>query len=200
MPISPQEKKYLKNKHKGGNNNSKGNIYESFYTTYCIALFMNSHITQLDSVHFTSQLEECFVDDLLIEESNTAHRIYHQIKDVKNLSWQTKRLQYDFERQMDISSEMGENFELKLVHSNSSTMVTPIPEEIVPSTSVSFFPAEKSLNQLILSHPPFKDAIRKLQHWEKQKMMNCWVLQKQSWEYGLAWSKRIFLWRKYLMK
>lgn len=27
MPISPQEKKYLKNKHKGGNNNSKGNIY-----------------------------------------------------------------------------------------------------------------------------------------------------------------------------
>jgi hypothetical protein bacD2_24866 len=72
MPISPQEKKYLKNKHKGGNNNSKGNIYESFYTTYCIALFMNSHITQLDSVHFTSQLEECFVDDLLIEESNTA--------------------------------------------------------------------------------------------------------------------------------
>ena len=82
MPISPPERKYLKNKHKGGNNNSKGNIYESFYTTYCIALFMNSHITQLDSVHFTSQLEECFVDDLLIEESNTAHRIYHQIKDV----------------------------------------------------------------------------------------------------------------------
>lgn len=34
MPISPQEKKYLKNKHKGGNNNSKGNIYESFYTIY----------------------------------------------------------------------------------------------------------------------------------------------------------------------
>lgn len=77
------KKKISENKHKGGNNNSKGNIYESFYTTYCIALFMNSHITQLDSVHFTSQLEECFVDDLLIEESNTAHRIYHQIKDVK---------------------------------------------------------------------------------------------------------------------
>ena len=37
MPISPQEKKYLKNKHKGGNNNSKGNIYESFlhYLLYC---------------------------------------------------------------------------------------------------------------------------------------------------------------------
>ena len=162
MPISPQEKKYLKNKHKGGNNNSKGNIYESFYTIYCIALFMNSHITQLDSVYFTSQLEECFVDDLLIEESNTAHWIYHQIKDVKNLSWQTKQLKHDFERQMDISSEMGENFELKLVHSNSPTMVTPIPEEIVSSTSVSFFPAEKSLNQLILSYPPFKNAIQNI--------------------------------------
>ena len=146
MPISPQERKYLMNKHKGGNNNSKGNIYESFYTTYCIALFMNSHMAQLDSVHFTSQLEDSFVDDLLIEESNTAHRIYHQIKDVESLSWQTKRLQYDFERQMNISSERGEDFELRLVHSNSPTMVTPIPEKIVSSTSVSFFPAEKSLN------------------------------------------------------
>lgn len=63
---------------------------------------------------------------------------------------------------MDISSEMGENFELKLVHSNSPTMVTPIPEEIVSSTSVSFFPAEKSLNQLILSYPPFKNAIQNI--------------------------------------
>ena len=123
---------------------------------------MNSHITQLDSVHFTSQLEECFVDDLLIEELSTAHRIYHQIKDVKSLSWQTKRLQYDFERQMSISSELGEDFELKLIHSNSSTMVTSIPEKIVSNTSVSFFPAEKSLNQLILSYHPFKEAIQNI--------------------------------------
>lgn len=39
MSISPKERKYLKNKHKGGKNNSKGNIYESYYTTYCIADF-----------------------------------------------------------------------------------------------------------------------------------------------------------------
>ena len=39
MPISPQEKKYLKNKHKGGNNNSKGNIYESF-TLFTVLLFL----------------------------------------------------------------------------------------------------------------------------------------------------------------
>lgn len=162
MLISRQERRYLKNKHKVGKNNSKGNIYENLYTTYCIALFINSHINQLDVVHLTTQLEGCFVDDLLIEEQNTAHRIYHQIKDVKDLSWKTKRLQSDFERQMDISSEAGENFELKLVHSNSPSMVTPIPEKIVPCTSTDFFPAEKSINQLILSYSPFKKAIQNI--------------------------------------
>lgn len=160
--MSQQERIYLKNKHKGGDNNCKGNIYENFYATYCIALFINSHITQLESVRFSSQLEECFVDDLLIEDVNTTHRIYHQVKDVKDLSWKTKRLQSDFKRQMEISSEKGENFELKLVHSNPVAMVTPIPKAIVSSTSVSSFPAERSLNRLILSYPPFKDAIQNI--------------------------------------
>ena len=164
MPISSKERTYLKNKHRGGNNNSKGNVYENFYATYCIALLINSHISQLDVVYLTTQLEGCFVDDLLIEEQDkdTAHRIYHQIKDVKDLTWKTKRLQHDFERQMDISSEAGENFELKLVHSNSSSTVTPIPEKIAACTSTCFFPAEKSINQLILSYSPFKDAIQNI--------------------------------------
>ena len=37
MPITQKEKKYLKNKHKGGRNNSKGAIYEA--TTQLTKLF-----------------------------------------------------------------------------------------------------------------------------------------------------------------
>jgi hypothetical protein len=37
MPITQKEKKYLKNKHKGGKNNSKGAIYEA--TTQLTKLF-----------------------------------------------------------------------------------------------------------------------------------------------------------------
>lgn len=162
MSISPKERKYLKDKHKGGKNNSKGNIYESYYTTYCIADFMNRNMSRLNSIYFTSQLENCFVDDLLIEDSVSSHRIYHQIKDVKNLTWKTKRLKYDFEKQKYISSEAGENFELKLIHSNPIEMVNPIPCEIVSCTSTFFFPAGRSLNQLILSYSPFKEAIKNI--------------------------------------
>lgn len=159
MPISSNERTYLKNKHKGGKNNSKGATYENFYATYSIALLINRYITQLDDIRLTSQLKNCFVDDLLIEEPD-AHRTYHQLKDVKNLTWKTNKLQYDFKRQIDISSERHENFELKLVHSNPVAKVSPIPDDIISCTTTLFFPAEKSLNRLILSYPPFKNAIK----------------------------------------
>ncbi len=161
MPITAEERTYLKNKHKGGKNNSKGANYENFYATYKIALLIDRYIKQLDNVRLTSQLENCFVDDLLIVEPD-AHRTYHQLKDVKDLTWNTKKLRYDFKRQKDISSEVDENFELKLVHSNSTTMVTPIPDEIISCTTTLFFPAEKSLNQLILSYFPLKEAIQSI--------------------------------------
>lgn len=161
MPISPEERTYLKNKHKGGKNNSKGAEYEIFYATYSIALLIDRHITQLGDVRLTSQLEECFVDDLFIEELGS-HRTYHQLKDMKGLTWKTKKLQYDFKRQMEISSELQEDFKLKLVHSNPAKMLTPIPDEISSCTTISFFPAEESINRLILSYSPFKNAIRNI--------------------------------------
>ena len=91
MPITQKEKKYLKNKHKGGKNNSKGAIYESYYATYQIVSFMNQYITQLSNVHLTTQLHDAFVDDLFIEEPN-AHKTYHQLKDVKDLTWENVNL------------------------------------------------------------------------------------------------------------
>lgn len=48
MPITTQERKYLKNKHKGGKNNNKGATYENYYATYLIASFTHKYMTQME--------------------------------------------------------------------------------------------------------------------------------------------------------
>lgn len=163
MPISPEETKYLKNKNKGGTNNAKGERYEHFFATYQIASYMYQHLTRLKSVYLSAQLENAFVDDLLIEEPNK-HRIYCQLKDIKKVMWGNGRLstlKYDFKRQIDICLENDEDFELKLVYSPFNAKVT-VPEEVGSYTSILHFPACSSINQLILIHSPFKDAIRNI--------------------------------------
>lgn len=162
MLITSDERKYLKNKHKGGKNNSKGSSYESFYATYLIASLMHQYATQMEEVYLSSQLENTFVDDLLIEKPTT-RKIYHQLKNVVNLAWQTgkpRSLESDFKKQIEISTEKGENFELKLIFSNSKSTVSVIPAQIASSTTSEYFPACASINQLILSYPPFRDAIQ----------------------------------------
>lgn len=162
MPITSKERTYLKNKHKGGKNNSKGAYYESFYATYQIALFMHQYTMQMENVYFSTQLKDTFVDDLLIEEPAT-HKIYHQLKDVVNLTWQTGKLhslEYDFRKQIEISTKKGEDFQLKLVYSNATSSVAAIPTQIALSTTSEHFPACASINQLILSYPPFREAIQ----------------------------------------
>lgn len=161
MPITQQEKTYLKNKHRGGQNNSKGAIYESYYATYKIASFINQHITQLENVLLTSQVTDTFVDDLLIKEPGS-HLIYHQLKDVKNLTWETGKLKYDFTRQMEISSEKHELFDLNLIYSDQNCSVCVIPPEFCQYTTATYFPACSSINQLIISYPPFKEAIQNI--------------------------------------
>lgn len=66
MPVTKAERNYLKRKHQGGRNNSKGASYESFYAVYCIASLMERYMQRLDDVCLSSQVEACFVDDLLV--------------------------------------------------------------------------------------------------------------------------------------
>lgn len=158
MPITDEERKYLKHKHRGGENNKKGSQYENFYAVYCIAKLMGECQSQLDAVHLTSQVEDAFVDDLLIERP-TSEKIYHQLRDVQSLTWGNGRLKSDFRRQMEISQEMGECFYLKLVYSNGNCSLEEIPEELSLCTEAVYFPACESLNQLLLSYAPFQEAI-----------------------------------------
>lgn len=164
MPITPEERKYLKNKHKGGKNNSRGNIYENYYATYQIADCIFRYLRELKNVHFSSQLESVFVDDLLIENPDL-HKTYHQLKNVMSLTWQagiSHTLSSDFKRQMEISSENKEDFDLKLVYSDQNSKVAEMPIEIAQYTSTCHFPFYPTLNQLILSYPPFKEAIKQI--------------------------------------
>ena len=101
MPVTKAERNYLKRKHQGGRNNSKGASYESFYAVYCIASLMERYMQRLDDVCLSSQVEACFVDDLLVAGPD-GKRIYHQLKDVKGLTWKAGRLKSDFTRQMDL--------------------------------------------------------------------------------------------------
>ncbi len=158
MPIIRRDRKYLKNKHRGGKNNKKGSQYENFYAVYCLAMLMNEYQQQLEAVCLTSQVEDAFVDDLLIEKP-VSEKIYHQLKDVKTLTWKDNGLLYDFTKQMEISQEKGECFHLNLIYSNADSSVKEIPEDISSCTNAIYFPAYSSLNQLLLSYSPFKDAI-----------------------------------------
>lgn len=157
MPITEAERKYLKNKHKGGKNNAKGNRYENFYAVFQIASLMNSQFERLDNVYLTSQLSETFVDDLLIEKDNSI-RTYHQIKDVKKLTWKNKELRNDFKRQKDISKEREEQFNLKLVYSNIDFSESS-PTDFSECTTTEYFPAFNELSQLYWNFEPFKNAI-----------------------------------------
>ena len=155
MPITEAERKYLKNKHKGGKNNSKGNRYENYYAVFQIASLMNSCCDSLKNVYLRSQLSDTFIDDLLIVKKNS-QKTYHQLKDVQTLNWNS--LVKDFKRQAEISTEQQENFEIKLVHSIKDYS-NNIPNDLVGYTTVEYFPSHNELNQLYWYYTPFKTAI-----------------------------------------
>lgn len=158
-----EEIKYLANKHKGGESNSKGNLYEDFYAVFqivsCIANYKNS----LDAIAFQTQLEDTYVDDLLIAYpySNT----YHQLKDTLSLSWSdgsSRTILSDFENQIADCKERDEDFALKLVCSASDGKVTNLPDSIAKHTSVENFPHAEDINQLIFISGSFKEALKQI--------------------------------------
>ena len=153
--------KYLANKHRGGESNQKGGLYEDYYAVYqivsCLARFKSS----LDVIAFQSQLEDTYVDDLLVALPSS--NIYHQLKDVKDLNWSngsSRTIQSDFEHQISDCKERDEAFALKLVYSASGSAVTSIPASIKDYTSVENFPHADDINQLVMISSPFKAALR----------------------------------------
>lgn len=155
--------KYLANKHRGGENNQKGGLYEDFYAVYQIVSCIARYKSSLGTVAFQTQLEDTYVDDLLIAHSSS--NIYHQLKDTRELKWSDgggRTIQSDFEHQIADCKERDEEFALKLVYSATGSNVTDIPESIKDYSSVENFPHADDMNQLIFIGGPFKEALTQI--------------------------------------
>ena len=156
-------KQYLKNKHQGGENNQKGGLFEDFYAVYQIVSCIAKYKSSFDRVEFQTQLEDTFVDDMLIAHPEL--NMYHQLKNTQSLSWgkvdNQGDIAFDFAHQMEDCKEREENFALKLVYSLKDSKVDEqIPEEIKEQTSTEYFDYSADLNSLVIVNAPLKHVLR----------------------------------------
>lgn len=158
---SEEDAKYLANKHRGGENNQKGGLYEDLYAVYQIVSCIADYKTSLDVVAFQTQLKDTYVDDLLI--AHPGNNVYHQLKDTETLKWSSgsgRTIQSDFEHQIADCKERDESFALKLVYSAACSGVSEIPESIKDYTSVENFPHADDLNQLFFISGAFRESLK----------------------------------------
>lgn len=162
---SDEDKVYLVNKHKGGESNAKGGLYEDCFAVFQIVTCIAKYKASMEGVALQTQLEDTFVDDLLIAHPDK--NVYHQLKNTKSLTWNTKSsdrtIASDFENQIKDCLERDEQFALKLVYSAAGSHVgDTIPESINEYTTTEFFPYEEDLNGLVLISGEFQYALRQI--------------------------------------
>lgn len=158
---SEEDAKYLAYKHRGGVNNQQGGLFEDFYVVYQIVSCIARYKTSLNAVNFQTQLEDTYVDDLLI--AHLSKNIYHQLKDTKQLEWtdgSSHSIQYDFEHQIIDCKDRNEDFAMKLVYSAMTSSVADIPQSISDYTSVEQFPHAEDLNQLLFISDSFRESLK----------------------------------------
>ncbi len=159
---SNDDRHYLANKHRGGISNAKGNLYEDYYVVFQIASCLARYKNQMDSVTFQSQLEDTFVDDLLV--AHPSKNVYHQIKNTKSINWNfissCRTIASDFEKQIEDCLERDEKFALKLIYSAiNSDVKDTIPANIRKYSSAEFFPYKDDLNALLLISKDFQSVL-----------------------------------------
>ncbi|MBC7882013.1 MAG: hypothetical protein H7Y37_11860 [Anaerolineae bacterium] len=146
---------YVNNKHSGGQNNAKGNSFENYFTLFQIAELAHEFFDTQESVIFSAQIL-AFLDDLVIVLPRRKEVRNHQIKDIADLSWGKTGLRTlvdDFEKQHSLN--------LALDYSTSKCLMVvsqehvyqklkeAMPENIKDFTQVSYFPAAKSVSELL---------------------------------------------------
>lgn len=162
------DKEYLTRKHRGGENSKKGNMFEAYFSVYQILLLMSEG--KLDATLF-SQVENAYVDDLLILQDDSS--VYHQIKDVKSLSWgniETKNtLAYDFYHQAELCLFREVKFLLKLIVSSGyEKMKESKPADIKDVTDVEEFPAYANINMYAYDAQVYSVAAKAIGVGDKQ--------------------------------
>ena len=157
---------YVRNKHKGGASNEKGNTYENFYATYKIALLSADAIEKQADIKFYSQIPS-FVDDLIIlyEEENKLQ--HHQLKNSLNIGWGSglRSISDDFDKQSILNQSIGKSSEMVLVVSDQQLqqrLAASCPATIQSSSQVVYFPHKATLTQVVEAVPEFAKAIKYL--------------------------------------
>lgn len=148
--LTKREQEYLKNKHQGGLNNSKGGKYELYYLVYELFSLIFQNKDQLDKTSFCVQKKDTFVDDLYFTFPG-GRQSFVQIKNVQSLKWGTreefKSICYDFIRQKEESNPCS----LSLVLSNKTVygnmLLSPI--ELRAFASVIHFPYFEELERYL---------------------------------------------------
>lgn len=164
--LTSDQKKYLEHKHQGGLNNQKGASFEDCYAVFQIVVYALKYKKSLDCVFFQTQLQDSFVDDLLIVYP-PQKKVYHQLKNTKRLSWGKVGvkgdLAYDFYCQIQNCRKKKESFVLKLVHSlGAQVAVSAIPKRISKKSQVEYFEYADSLEKLILTSEGFSESLREI--------------------------------------
>lgn len=167
MDISKEHKEYLKHKHQGGVNNSKGNSYEVIYATKEIVRLFASGV-DIHSTYIGTQMDGVFVDDLHIIFDET--KTYIQLKDKKNLGWGNLNrgdVMYDFYWQSSYSKAANEKFQLKIVYSQLDCPIhsVEIPQEIAEVTIKEFFPSFQNLTILLQDSKKLRDNLQAIMNY-----------------------------------
>lgn len=160
--------RYLNNKNRGGENGSKGCIYELIYLASVAAkLLCEFEVTPTSKFPRLHWQLIGFVDDACVEHEDTTE--FYQIKNVQSLSWTTGEhpIYEDFELQYQVSSKVGSP-------SPCTSLVVPdialqvkltaeIPDTIKLHSNVHYFPyLDGSLNRIVQENDEVRDSLKQI--------------------------------------
>ena len=156
--------KYLKNKNKGGVNNSKGNCFENFVAIYNIVKLFNDLVNQENTLLSAQKLT--FIDDFIIEKQDKGEVIYQQIKDVQALDWISgnRSLQDDFEMQFKVAEHDKIDSTLEMIVSKKDvfeSLSAHLPEKI-KYVKVVHFIGGTSVQSLIMHNDSVREQLIKM--------------------------------------
>lgn len=151
----------LVRRRRGGDNNAKGNDHELNFGVYCIARYVTDSNQPSETVTLVAQ-DLAFVDDLIIHFglSNSAEN--YQLKCVQDLRWTSDLVAaFQYQHLLNINFHAYAQSKTILVSGHElawQRVNGGVPEAIADHTECHYFP-EGTINKLLLSYSPFREAI-----------------------------------------
>lgn len=169
---------HLRQKHRGGENQKKGNRYEDYFSLFKITKNIYLHQKgEVQGVALIEQSENCFVDDLVIKKGSKTD--FYQLKNTKTLSW-NHRLLNDFEHQKVLCTSKGINFSLTLVVSQEKNFrkLISMPSLSYDKTFIKYFPEPRNIEDLIKNFEDFHFYLKEISAKRNPSLMDLDYLAK----------------------